>query len=50
MSELSGLILNELNREPNQKTKDIVKKFDVDRKTINHNLYSILTMTILKPS
>lgn len=42
MSELSDLILIELKREPNQKAKDIAKKFDVDRKTINHTLYSVL--------
>ena len=41
INEISDLIWNELKREPNQKAKDIAKKFNVDRKTINHDVYSV---------
>lgn len=43
MDELSDLILRELKTKPNQKAKEIAKKFDVDRKAINHILYSVLS-------
>ncbi|QBG34799.1 DUF4011 domain-containing anti-phage protein Hhe [Litorilituus sediminis] len=42
MSELSDLILCELKATPNQKAKDLAKKLDVDKKSINHTLYSVL--------
>lgn len=42
MSELSDLILSELKAKPNQKAKDLAKQLDVDKKSINHTLHSVL--------
>ena len=48
MDELSGLILSELKKKPNQKAKEIAKRLVAEKKAVNNCLYSELKNKVIQ--